>query len=1017
MRTRHDLLTGAAATVTLLVLVVGVPVALTLAVGWPLPRALPSPDAVVTALRYGRVPSSTVLNSLAVVLWVVWMLTVISIGGEVVAVAKGTVAQRLPGLSGLQALATRLVAAGMLLLPMAGRAVAAPAPPPVPVVAAEAEATPAKASEEAPARGHAMWTVQPRDSLWTIAEQALGDGRRWQELLELNVDRAQPDGGRLRAGDTLIHPGWKLALPPDARPPTPTPASVRVARGDDLWELAERYLDDGDRWPELYEANRGRRQPDGRRLTDPDLIRPGWELVLPARAARAGSDAPPVARGARDDDAVGRPSPGPLRSGPKDDAPSRTVPHADTPRHHRSPQDGDLTRTEPRANAAGPHSPGAGVAGPDTSDTDATDAETAGADAADPETSSDDAPVAGRPVTPSTVRQLQRAGSGQIPARDTAAVTRPDRSPAHEALAIAGAAVLAAGLVGLIARRRRHWLRRRAQASVAAPVDPETAELERWLRSMADHDLAQRVDLVARLLADLLEGRSEMPPITAIELGERTVVHLAAAHLDPPEGLTADDDARRWLLAPECEVMQPDAARRHLAALVSCGRTDDGALVLSSLCGGGALGLSGADPQVREVLTSWTAELASTGADVGVQLVVAGPHDPLVERLARVAIVDGPDAAVARVRRLLDEAADDRDGHVVVLCGAAPPGPALAELVHLAGDARVAVVLPSEATPRQLVLGGDRVRLEPEGWSLVTPRWLTPDDWDRFGDLLRQPAPSYAPELLPSPLAAPGAPLDWATVLDDDPEEAPVIVGLLGSLLVNDVPVPLGVDAASLLTWLSVHRTGADPATIHATLWPTAVDGDGRLTAAVDELTALLLDRVHGPLVHTDDGRVELADTIGTDLARFDTLVRRLDTAPPATQARRLTEALALVRGEPLSDGADWAQADGLAVATAARVTEVAHRLAMHALAVLDVDRATWAVEQGLRAVPGCELLFRDRMRIADACGDPAGVDAALEELHGHLDGAWPAAETERLHRQLRRPTRVDASDDLPDAM
>ena len=34
-------------------------------------------------------------------------------------------------------------------------------------------------------------------NLWDIAEEHLGDGRRWNEIFELNKDRPQPDGGEL----------------------------------------------------------------------------------------------------------------------------------------------------------------------------------------------------------------------------------------------------------------------------------------------------------------------------------------------------------------------------------------------------------------------------------------------------------------------------------------------------------------------------------------------------------------------------------------------------------------------------------------------------------------------------------------------------------------------------------------------------------------------------------------------------------------------------------------------------
>ena len=62
-----------------------------------------------------------------------------------------------------------------------------------------------------------------------------------------------------------------------------------VQRRDTLWDLAERYLGDGYRAGELFELNQGRPQPDGRTLTDPSVIRPGW-------VSRCG---PPISSSAR----------------------------------------------------------------------------------------------------------------------------------------------------------------------------------------------------------------------------------------------------------------------------------------------------------------------------------------------------------------------------------------------------------------------------------------------------------------------------------------------------------------------------------------------------------------------------------------------------------------------------------------------------------------------------------------------------------------------------------------------
>ncbi|MGI5182447.1 LysM peptidoglycan-binding domain-containing protein [Dactylosporangium sp. CA-152071] len=53
-----------------------------------------------------------------------------------------------------------------------------------------------------------------RDTLFAIALETLGDGRRYSEILELNRGRIQPDGERMT--DVVIEPGWILLLPADA---------------------------------------------------------------------------------------------------------------------------------------------------------------------------------------------------------------------------------------------------------------------------------------------------------------------------------------------------------------------------------------------------------------------------------------------------------------------------------------------------------------------------------------------------------------------------------------------------------------------------------------------------------------------------------------------------------------------------------------------------------------------------------------------------------------------------------
>jgi len=74
------------------------------------------------------------------------------------------------------------------------------------------------------------------------------------------------------------------AIPPaaqDGKAPAPPPRPLRqaerrhvVAEGETLFGLAVRYYGDGDRFVELYRANR-------RVLPSPDALSPGTELLIP----------------------------------------------------------------------------------------------------------------------------------------------------------------------------------------------------------------------------------------------------------------------------------------------------------------------------------------------------------------------------------------------------------------------------------------------------------------------------------------------------------------------------------------------------------------------------------------------------------------------------------------------------------------------------------------------------------------------------------------------------------------
>jgi len=57
---------------------------------------------------------------------------------------------------------------------------------------------------------------------------------------------------------------------------------------ESLFTIAAKTLGDGSRFVEIFNLNKGRLQPNGGRLTNPQLIEPGWILQLPADAAGPG---------------------------------------------------------------------------------------------------------------------------------------------------------------------------------------------------------------------------------------------------------------------------------------------------------------------------------------------------------------------------------------------------------------------------------------------------------------------------------------------------------------------------------------------------------------------------------------------------------------------------------------------------------------------------------------------------------------------------------------------------------
>jgi len=248
---------GIGAFVLLVALMVGIPYALWHFVGWPLPHQIPSWPGFAHDLGQRGIPDRTLVDALAVAVWLTWAVLMTSLVAEVPAAIGGRSARRFPLARAFQPLTGRLVATLLV-------AILAMSPRPT-------HASAASLGGIARGGGH-----QP------VAALVLTDASA--AVLTSSIPTVTTPHVQVTVDDAL---------------PTAAPAASNAAertyvvqRGDTLWGIAERELGDPLRWSELYRLNAGRPQPGGRTLTDANWIDPGWTLVLPASPAPARAPVP-----------------------------------------------------------------------------------------------------------------------------------------------------------------------------------------------------------------------------------------------------------------------------------------------------------------------------------------------------------------------------------------------------------------------------------------------------------------------------------------------------------------------------------------------------------------------------------------------------------------------------------------------------------------------------------------------------------------------------------------------------
>jgi len=134
-------------------------------------------------------------------------------------------------------------------------------------------------------------TVKEGDTLGELAAEHLGSAGKYPQIMAVNSDVLEKPE-QLRAGMKLRIPAEEVAQvieeannaltgsgetsPAREEAPASNPTTYTVKEGDSLYRIAEKRLGDGDRYDEIYQANKDT-------LSSPSDIRVGMKLKLPNR--------------------------------------------------------------------------------------------------------------------------------------------------------------------------------------------------------------------------------------------------------------------------------------------------------------------------------------------------------------------------------------------------------------------------------------------------------------------------------------------------------------------------------------------------------------------------------------------------------------------------------------------------------------------------------------------------------------------------------------------------------------
>ncbi|WP_159942575.1 LysM peptidoglycan-binding domain-containing protein [Nocardiopsis sp. FR6] len=1030
-------LIGLTALVGILLVVVGLP-ALLLAVGH-----LPAPgdwsvQGVVEALT--RPDDGTLfLTALTTVAWASWLVFTALIALEVVAQLQNRPVLRLPGLGWAQGLAAGLVSTVVVGLSSQTATAATPEVVPLemtqtPVSTTSAPSSPSveeSATEVGQEAADSSYVVRDGDTYWSIAETQLGVGERYTEIVDLNKDRVMGDGVIL-TGDEFPHPGWELFLPAGATDSQNPPAQGEevaeeavhtVQDGETLSQIALDHLGDATAYPQVFEANEGQPQEGGGALTDPDLIHPGWDLTIPTTGG------PP------DEGAAQEP----------------TEPAGESESEEGTDGEEPADATNDTALSGGQSS------APDDVDEEQDQDYPQSVDKEPEFTPPPSPPPVAAPKPPQT----------EVDDEDVfldATLAGDDSDLAQTAAPWAGySALAAAGLSAILLMRRRVQQReRRPGHRIAQSEDPQIQQAEADLHASADPASVELLDRALRSLsAKCGSTQSPLPHILGARLGEDCEL-LVSEDQGIPVTPFRQLGERTWRVDTTSPALLSEEAARQVPApypgLATLGHDREGAQILVDLPQAGAIGLSGQDIAVTEVLTSLAVELSTSPAADHVNVTCIGDVAPGLAQLVktgRVRAFADVDACLKELELQTLEYASvgpSEDIAPEVVLSARPLSTQhLERLSRVLGSAAAPpialVTRESEAHPLpgtwHLQAEGEQALPELDGVTLTLQR-VSQDSYAQIRTLLETaedavsvPAPGWEqvpqePQRVSTSAASPAARSASMSALMDLSEPAPAQPQSLNSLRpkpLADYEVQLrvlgrveliGPDTSTLepgrqrsLTELACYlklRPGRTPDQISRSMGgPRGPWTPSTRSAHLSKLRVWLgRDAAGAPHLPTQtNGTYVLAPSVGCDWEVFQELAKLGLVEDTQRATTLLEEALELVRDEPFSGvGLDrYGWAEPLKPEMHAAMVDVAHTIATRHLRDGFLEAARTALVRVLELDPACELLYRDLFRVEHKAHNPEAITRAIQRLHIALDqlDLEMSEETEKLLEELRK--------------